>query len=742
MELQFLENIPPKTNNANSNATRLQRPTTVRKPTLKSSIPSSRSVLQERQNIEVTSSKPYSVKRTALPISRNVPIQGRSIKELAPQNHISAIPSIEPRQDQSETHLQTEIARLRTDEAKLKFERDKLEDKLKAFHDKATEREDTIRREKDQIINSLQNELHSTKDACHLKIVEFQREYNDALSEKIESERQRYQELLSQQQSHYQTQLETHRQQIEHEKQLEKAASEQKLLHEMELIKHEYERENQKLIFEVENSRSELEKIREESSRQLQEVVGELKRENLRLITELQEELKQKEHMYSQEKEAFLTQLQSQREQLNQNMTQISIQARELETTKMQLTDALANSHSHQTLEKSQQSTIYELQLLLRTAEEHKNIAEKERDIAKEKLFKEETVRRKLHNQLQELKGNIRVFCRVRPPLQSEQNNQPVAKITFPDKDMESQQLLVCGPASESAVGSVTTKVHPFAFDKVFPPSSSNEEVFDEVSELIQSALDGYNVCIFAYGQTGSGKTYTMSGNNGMIPKAVTKIFEASETLKERGWRYVITGEFLEIYNETMRDLLNSSEENKLEIRHDAKQQKTSIINITSVKLDSPSTVYSVLRQADSNRSVAATAANERSSRSHSVFILRITGENVETGEKSEGTLNLIDLAGSERLAHSQATGIRLKETQAINKSLSYLGDVICALGSEDKSHIPYRNSKLTYLLQYSLSGNSKTLMFVNVSPLEPHVNESLSSLRFATKVNNTKMKK
>lgn len=155
-----------------------------------------------------------------------------------------------------------------------------------------------------------------------------------------------------------------------------------------------------------------------------------------------------------------------------------------------------------------------------------------------------------------------------------------------------------------------------------------------------------------------------------------------------------------------------------------------------SVQLDSPSKVKTMLKRANQNRATGATNLNERSSRSHSVFTLQLTGENKKTGERSSGILNLIDLAGSERLSLSGSVGDRLKETQAINKSLSSLGDVIHALvNKKEGSHIPYRNSKLTWLLRNSLGGNCKTLMFVNISPLAEHFNETLCSLRFATKV-------
>lgn len=357
---------------------------------------------------------------------------------------------------------------------------------------------------------------------------------------------------------------------------------------------------------------------------------------------------------------------------------------------------------------------------------------------ARQKLIKEETERRILFNKYQELKGNIRVMCRVRPVLDSSEGEE--AKLLFPDLKT-SAQIDVMGPEEKSSLGNVSRKTIPFEFDRVFSPGVHNEEVFGEISQLVQSALDGYNVCIFCYGQTGSGKTYTMSSQDGMIPRATHMIYDTVTKLREKSWTYSMEGSFVEVYNEELRDLLTPAKEvdpkKRIEIRHDEARKQTAVTNCKSVSLDSADTVEVMLRQAQNNRSVAATKANERSSRSHSVFILKLVGENSATGERCEGTLNLVDLAGSERLNHSGAEGDRMKETQNINKSLSCLGDVIEALG-RGSAHVPYRNSKLTHLLQYSLGGNSKTLMFVMVSPLEAHLRETLTSLRFATKVRNS----
>ncbi|XP_064602112.1 carboxy-terminal kinesin 2-like [Liolophura sinensis] len=371
-------------------------------------------------------------------------------------------------------------------------------------------------------------------------------------------------------------------------------------------------------------------------------------------------------------------------------------------------------------------------------------------DEANQRMREHETIRRKLHNSIQELKGNIRVFCRVRPLLNEERlaNEGIIQHMSFPDTDgkvLELDKLAETNP-NESMAASLRrgTNKYEFSFDRVFQPASSQAMVFEEISQLVQSALDGYNVCIFAYGQTGSGKTYTMEGPNditeesmGMIPRAVGQIFETARELEEKGWRYEFTASFLEIYNETIRDLLGNG---KADVKHEIKMLASGtndvmVSDLTMVPVKSEEKVHSLLRKASENRAVAETKCNERSSRSHSVFQLKLTGSNQLTGESSQGLLSLVDLAGSERLKESGSEGQRLKEAKCINKSLSNLGNVIMALANKE-NFVPYRNSKLTYLLQNSLGGNSKTLMFVNVSPKEECFHETLCSLRFATKVN------
>jgi kinesin family protein C1 len=219
-------------------------------------------------------------------------------------------------------------------------------------------------------------------------------------------------------------------------------------------------------------------------------------------------------------------------------------------------------------------------------------------------------------------------------------------------------------------------------------------------------------------------------------------LFATAESLKDKGWTYDFEGGMLEIYNETIHDLLGKGSLESAP-KHEVKHEKgrTTVSDAVVLPLTSPSQVFSLLSKASSKRSVAATLMNERSSRSHSVFTLRVRGSNASTMESCDATLSLVDLAGSERLANSGSgdDAKRFKEAVSINKSLSSLSDVISALGAgKAATHIPYRNSTLTWLLKNSLGGNSKTLMLLALSPMAEHLGESLCSLRFASKVNST----
>lgn len=355
------------------------------------------------------------------------------------------------------------------------------------------------------------------------------------------------------------------------------------------------------------------------------------------------------------------------------------------------------------------------------------------------------TVRRRLNNEIQELKGNIRVYCRVRPLTTKEKSGMDKNyRIAFPN-----DESIVVKTVAQSNIGmAAKSKVVNFQFSRTFGPQCQQDDIFEEVGGLVQSALDGFNVCVFAYGQTGAGKTYTMEGANvmdmddkskGVIPRTVEQIFEYAAHQKELSWTYEIKTSFIEIYMDKVYDLLalaagsDRSTDNEVKVC----QQRDGSVELAGLTVESvtkPEQVYDLLQRAAEHRAVAQTLMNHRSSRSHSVFQMKLSGTNMETGKTTTGCLNLVDLAGSERNSKSGATGATFKEAQAINTSLSTLGDVIRAV-AENRPHIPYRNSKLTRILEPYFGGNSKTLMFVNVSPFSSDMNETISSLKFATKV-------
>ncbi|XP_064976595.1 kinesin-like protein KIN-14F isoform X1 [Musa acuminata AAA Group] len=340
---------------------------------------------------------------------------------------------------------------------------------------------------------------------------------------------------------------------------------------------------------------------------------------------------------------------------------------------------------------------------------------------------------RKLYNQVQDLKGSIRVYCRVRPFLPGQLSGNTLGSI-------DEGNITIVTPSKYGKEGR-----RSFNFNKVFGPSSSQEEVFSDTQPLIRSILDGYNVCIFAYGQTGSGKTYTMSGPKllneqtvGVNYRALSDLFKLSE--QRRGiFSYEISVQMIEIYNEQVRDLLvGDGLSKKLEIRNNS-QKGLNVPNANLVPVTSTSDVIELMNIGQRNRVVGATALNDRSSRSHSCLTVHVQGKDMTSGTILRGCLHLVDLAGSERVDKSEVTGERLKEAQHINKSLSALGDVISALALKN-SHVPYRNSKLTQLLQDSLGGQAKTLMFVHISPEMDAIGETLSTLKFAERVSTVEL--
>jgi len=377
-------------------------------------------------------------------------------------------------------------------------------------------------------------------------------------------------------------------------------------------------------------------------------------------------------------------------------------------------------------------------------AEEYKNeangIASQEKVAKLEAQIREgQKERRRMHNVIQELRGNVRVFARIRPYLPGDGVDDDTEPFVVPKSETTLRLI------DENSV----KEKYNFSFDRVFGPSIGQEAVFTEVSEFVQSALDGYNVCLFSYGQTGSGKTHTMQGSGngqmrGLIPRAIEQVGQYKNELERDGWEYDMQVSFVEIYNETIRDLLRDEEfddsKHEVKIGPDGRRY-VSDINMVPLEPTDSEAVEAVMRQAAKYRSVGSTDMNAQSSRSHSVFTLHLTALHPRNRQALRGTLNLCDLAGSERLDRSKATGHRAKEAMAINKSLSALTDVFAAIGKK-QSHIPFRNSKLTYLLQPSLSGDGKTLMLVNLSPTEKSTQESLCSLRFASQVNKCELGK
>ncbi|KAM4609395.1 kinesin heavy chain [Polymixia lowei] len=319
----------------------------------------------------------------------------------------------------------------------------------------------------------------------------------------------------------------------------------------------------------------------------------------------------------------------------------------------------------------------------------------------------------------------VKVMCRFRPLNQSELNRGDKYIPKFKGEDT----VVITGK--------------PYVFDRVLPPNTDQEQVYDTCAkQIVKDVLGGYNGTIFAYGQTSSGKTHTMEGKlhdiqlMGIIPRIARDIFDHIYSMDEN-LEFHIKVSYFEIYLDKIRDLLDVSKTN-LAV-HEDKNRVPFVKGCTERFVSSPEEVMDVIDEGKANRHVAVTNMNEHSSRSHSIFLINIKQENVETEMKLSGKLYLVDLAGSEKVSKTGAEGAVLDEAKNINKSLSALGNVISALAEGTKTHVPYRDSKMTRILQDSLGGNCRTTIIICCSPSVYNEAETKSTLMFGQRAKTIK---
>ncbi|XP_050359446.1 kinesin-like protein KIF3A [Nymphalis io] len=336
---------------------------------------------------------------------------------------------------------------------------------------------------------------------------------------------------------------------------------------------------------------------------------------------------------------------------------------------------------------------------------------------------------------------NVRVVVRVRPMDQKEK--------------LDGAYNCVSVDSVNSTIAVTRNNVSPpeppriYAYDAVFDSNTSQMDIYVQTANpIVEQVLKGYNGTIFAYGQTGTGKTYTMAGSNsapelrGIIPNSFAHIFSHIAKAKDDE-KFLVCVTYLEIYNEEVRDLLGNNPHQSLEVK-ERPDIGVFVKDLTGYVVHNADELEKIMAVGNKNRHIGATAMNIESSRSHAIF--SITVENSKRGSDGKmhvkmGKLHLVDLAGSERQSKTQATGTRLKEATKINQSLSVLGNVISALVDGKSTHIPYRNSKLTRLLQDSLGGNSKTVMIATVGPADSNYVETISTLRYANRAKNIENK-
>ncbi|XP_036423843.1 kinesin-like protein KIN-14R [Colossoma macropomum] len=394
----------------------------------------------------------------------------------------------------------------------------------------------------------------------------------------------------------------------------------------------------------------------------------------------------------------------------HQQLQQASGLARELSVSGKQLRSTVHNMLAD--MQEQLQQFRAETELMIQRQQEAHGAVEELHSLYQ----KEASERRALCGKLLELQGNIRVFCRCRRQSDS-------AGSTGCLEVVSDQELLLVQKGGKKK----------FVFDSVFSSSASQEQVLDGTLPIITSCLDGYNVCILAYGQSGSGKNYTMMGLNDSPGINIWSVTELLRLCKEReNCTYTIKISMLEIYVESLIDLLCENPHSEVEIR--TQGRSVTVPGLTQVEVRTDEDILSVMEMGDKHLHLTPDEANIESSCSHLLLIVTVERTDIVCGVTTRGTLTLCELAGSERISKTQATGQRLTETASINKSLMALRQVFSALKS-NALHVPYRNSKLTHLLQPCLSGDAKVCVFVHVSPDVKDAAETLNTLTFGSSI-------
>ncbi|KAG5041701.1 hypothetical protein JHK85_014177 [Glycine max] len=577
----------------------------------------------------------------------------------------------------------------------LRNEAEKIKEEVKTTDEKETIRFMKEQEDKKLEISSLKKKLETKKKTYEVECSQFVEEAKDAKQKAQEYENQL--KALRNKVEKIKEEVKT-----ENEKEIVRLMKEQEdknleisaLKQELEKTKRTYEVQRSQLETEAKDAKAELTQKSQEYEHRLEEL-----RNKAEKIREEEKEADEKEIIRlmkeQEDKNLEISSLEQKSQEYEHRLDELRNKIKELEVSsdsKDQKWNMKMNQM--QTVINFQLSSLQKLELSW--------------ECIKQNVMKEQTVYAEDCDRL----GNIRVYCRIRPFLSGKKEKQSIVKL------IGENDLVVANPSKEGK-----DALRSFKFNKVFGSATTQAEVYSDIQSFIRSVLDGYNVCIFAYGQTGSGKTYTMTGPNGATSETIGVNYRALNDLfkiatsRESLIDYEIGVQMVEIYNE----------------------QGLAVPDASLFPVKSPSDVIKLMDIGLKNRAIGATAMNERSSRSHSVVSIHIRGKDLKTGSTMVGNLHLVDLAGSERVDRSEVTGDRLKEAQHINRSLSALGDVIFAL-SQKSPHVPYRNSKLTQLLQTSLGDQAKTLMFVQINSDVSSYSETLSTLKFAERVSGVEL--